>query len=307
MTVLVCFPNKYLDSCLKGITLWAVVVLPSLLPFFFLTALFTCTGVLLKICSPFNKIAKKLFNLKGVAFYCFIMSVLSGYPVGSKIISELYLNGYINEGESSRMAILCSTSGPLFTIGAVGIGMFNSKICGFLIYLCHVLSAIFTALIFRNYGKKPSSSLTLNKEPINNVLYSCMYNSVISCLIVGGFISVFYVFAEILSNFNLLFFLEKPLSILLNGTLNGKEIANAFVYGLVECTRGTKNLSLCGTNALTVSLATALCSFGGISIIMQSIVFLSKAKVKLKIFALQKTIQMLISFALCFLFMLLLY
>ena len=307
MTVLVCFPNKYLDSCLKGITLWAVVVLPSLLPFFFLTALFTCTGVLLKICSPFNKIAKKLFNLKGVAFYCFIMSVLSGYPVGSKIISELYEKGYINEGESARMAILCSTSGPLFIIGAVGISMFKSRTCGIIIYLSHVLGAFITALFFKNYGKKPQISVKLNNEQVNNVLYTSMYSSVVSCLIVGGFISVFYVFSEIASNFNLLFFIEKLLSLILKNFNDGLNISKAFTYGLIECTRGAKNLSIYGTNALTVALTTALCSFGGISIIMQSIVFLSKAKVKPLLFILQKIIQMLISFLLCYALMILFY
>lgn len=306
MVVLVISPQKYIDSCFKGITLWAVIVLPSLLPFFFLTALLTSTGVLLKICSPFNKMAKCLFNLNGISFYCFIMSILSGYPVGSKIISELFESGYINEGESARMSVLCSTSGPLFTIGAVGIGMFNSKTCGVIIYISHVLSAFITALFFKNYGKKPEKIFKpyLN-EQINNVLYNSMYSSVVSCLIVGGFISVFYVFAEIASNFNLLCFIDIPFSLVLSSVKDGPHISTAFIYGLIECTRGCKNLSLYGTNALTVSLSTALCSFGGISIIMQSIVFLSKAKVKAKIFILQKTLQMLVSFTLCFVLMLL--
>ena len=307
MVVLVCFPKEYQESCYNGISLWAIIVLPSLLPFFFLTALLTSTGVLLKVCAPFNKISKSLFNLKGVAFYCFAMSILSGYPVGSKIISELYEKGYINEGESSRLAILCSTSGPLFTIGAVGISMFGSKTAGIIIYLSHVLGAFITSLFFKNYGKKPEQNLRIYNNQINNALYESMYSSVVSCLIVGGFISVFYVFAEIATNFNLLFFLEKLLSFPLSSVEFGNGISKAFTYGLIECTRGAKNLSSFGTNALTVSLATALCSFGGISIIMQSIVFLSKAKVKIKIFFLQKFLQMIISFLICFALMLVLY
>ena len=307
MVVLVCFPKEYQESCYNGITLWAIIVLPSLLPFFFLTALLTSTGVLLKVCTPFNKISKSLFNLKGVAFYCFAMSILSGYPVGSKIISELYEKGYVNEGESSRLAILCSTSGPLFTIGAVGISMFGSKTAGIIIYLSHVLGAFITALCFKNYGKKPEQNLRIYNNQINNALYESMYSSVVSCLIVGGFISVFYVFAEIATNFNLLFFLEKLLAFPLSSVEFGNSIAKAFTYGLIECTRGAKNLSSFGTNALTVSLATALCSFGGISIIMQSIVFLSKAKVKIRIFFLQKFLQMIISFLICFSLMLIFY
>lgn len=308
MVVLVCYPNVYLDSCYKGITLWAVIVLPSLLPFFFLTALFTATGVLSKICSPLDKTAKTLFNLKGIAFYCFFMSILSGYPVGSKIISELYEKGYINEGESSRCAILASTSGPLFTIGAVGIAMFNSKVLGIIIYVCHVLGAFLTAILFRNYGKKPDQNFKLyTSNQVNNALYESMYSSVVSCLLVGGFISVFYVFAEIATNFNLLIFVEKLLFLPLKSVENGNGIAKAFTYGLIECTRGAKNLSLFGANAITVSLTTALCSFGGISIIMQSIVFLSKAKVKLKIFFLQKGLQMIISFVLSFISTLIFY
>ncbi len=229
------------------------------------------------------------------------MSILSGYPVGSRIISELYSKKAINEGEASRLAILCSTSGPLFTVGAVGIAMFNSKSCGFIIYFSHILSAFITALFFKNYGKTPSNLTLLQKDKKGeNLLYETMYSTTISCVIVGGFISIFYVFAEIFSDFNLLLFIQKPLDLALSFFGDSKALANAFTYGLIECTRGCKNLSTLKTSSITVALSTALISFGGISIIMQSIVFLKSAKVKSCVFLLGKTLQMAISFILAY-------
>ncbi len=305
MAILIAFPKKYIESCHQGLLLFAIVVLPSLLPFFFLTTLLTKTGVLFKICKPLSKISQTLFNLNGIAFYCYFMSILSGYPVGSKIISELYSKNAINDGEASRLAVLCSTSGPLFTIGAVGIAMFESKTCGFIIYVSHILSAFITALFFKNYGK-PFGSLSLmqNGKKGENLLYETMYSTTISCVIVGGFISIFYVFADIFSDFNLLIFIQKPLALTLSSLSDGNLLANAFTYGLIECTRGCKNLSLLGANCFTVALATSLISFGGISIIMQSVVFLKSAKVKIWAFLLGKVLQMAISFILSFALML---
>ncbi len=296
LIVLAVFPEKYIQTTFQGIILWAVSVLPSLLPFFFLTKLLIFTNCLTKLSKFFSKTTKILFRCNGLSGYVFLISIISGYPIGASMISSLYESNLIDSDEATRMSTFCSTSGPMFIIGSVGISMFFSKQIGFLLFFSHVLSALICGLIFRNYGKFSLKTQHYSQKTQNaNILYDSIYQSVISVLIVGGFVSIFYTFSQIATDFNLLFFIEKPLSILI------KDYSLSFCQGLIECTKGCKLLSL-STTKLSVSLACSLISFGGLSIIFQSIIFLKKAKVKLKIFLFSKILQMVISFSLCYLF-----
>ncbi len=296
------FPDKYSKSTFSGISLFAVSVLPSLLPYFFLTALLSRLNVLSYFCNIFDRFTSKCFNLNGYSIYAFLMSVLSGYPVGSKIVYELRFNNLISNSESSRLSLLASTSGPLFIIGAVGCAMFKSKTAGVIIYITHVLSAIFTCLIFRKSGKASQMLKGYEFQSKNDgILYESIYSAVISCLIVGGFVSVFYVISQILIDFKILY----PLSLLFSSILAPISTGNeglALSVGLIEFTNGANILSNIGTNPLTVSLACFIITFGGISGILQSLVFLNRANVKSSFFILGKLIQATIASILCYFF-----
>ena len=110
ITLSVASPDKYAASALEGLKLWALVVLPTLLPFFFLTALLTGTGLTGVIAAVFRKPAEKLFGADGISAYVFIMSVISGYPVGAKIICDLKEKGLITETEATKISTFPSVS-----------------------------------------------------------------------------------------------------------------------------------------------------------------------------------------------------
>lgn len=302
MLCLIIYSDKYISFCYDGIKLFAVTVLPSLLPFFFLTQLLTKTGVLNKLSYNVGFITRPLIRCNGLSFYAFLMSILSGYPIGSRIIYDLHSNGLISDGEAKRTSLLASTSGPLFIIGAVGIGMFNNKLIGFTIYFSHVISAILTAIIFRFYGNEPYyNKMNLNLQKTSNILYESIYNSVISVLIVGGFVSIFYVFSQILSDFKILYPLQKLIELVLLPFTKNKEVSSSVAIGIIECTRGCKMLSSIGVNPLTASLSSLIISFGGVSIIMQSLIYLISCKVKPLFFIGGKIIQSLLAFTLSYL------
>ncbi len=301
MVMLIIFPDKYTESCLKGISLWGITVLPSLLPFFFLTQLLTFTGVLNGLSRKATKVTYPLLKCNGLSLYAFLMSLLSGYPVGSRIVYDLKTSGLISKNEATKIGVLASTSGPLFIIGAVGIGMYNDKIIGLIIYFSHIISAILVGLSFRNYGKEINKNFVLfsNKNQ-ENILYNSIYNAVVSAIIVGGFISVFYVFAEILNDTKILFPLEKLFEIIFSFLGGDGKTAKAFTIGLIECTNGAKQLSVLTNTVLSASLSCALISFGGVSIIMQSLIYLERAEVKPMIFILGKLLQTVFSFIISF-------
>ena len=292
-------PERYVKSAFEGIKLWAVVVAPSLLPFFFFTSLLSALGLTSFISKLMEKPFKLIFRTSGAGAYAFLMSVLSGYPVGARIIADLRQNQIITKDEATRLCTLCSTSGPAFIISSVGIGMFASKKIAFAILFSHLSSAIICGLIFRFFGSAPTKSKRfISQEKHDNLLYESVYSSVVAVALVGGFICIFSLIADVAKDLSLLNPLIKPLSLFIDGN-----VANAFLYGLIECTRGCKALSLCNLSTYSPAFASALISFGGISIWAQSIIFLTKANANIKVFCLSKTLQAIFSFLLCLLFL----
>lgn len=295
-------PEIYVESAFYGIKLWAIKILPALLPFFFLTALAVKLGVADLISKIFEKPCKLLFKVSGMGAFIFVMSILSGYPVGAKMVAELSKKGILNKAESTKISTFCSTSGPLFIVGSVGIGMFANKTAGFIILASHLISAIICGVIFSFYGKSESEKrLVLSPTKSDNALYDCIYSSVVSVLLVGGFVCVFCLFSDLARNLNLFMPFQKLLS-----PIFGEEISSAFCYGLIECTKGCNLLAKCGLSTYSLAFATALISFGGVSVWAQSIIFLSQAKVDLKVFCISKTLQAVLSFFICVLICLIL-
>lgn len=147
-------PAKYIKEGLNGISAWAFNVLPSVLPFMFFTKALSSLGQMEKLTRPFQRVTKTLFNTPPISLYTFLMAILSGYPVGSKMIADLFTQGKINKEEAFRMSAFCSTSGPMFIVGAVGASMFKSASIGYILFLSHILSAFLNGLIYRKIGVK---------------------------------------------------------------------------------------------------------------------------------------------------------
>ena len=172
-------PSKYIAEGLNGLSAWTFSVLPSVLPFIFFTKALSALGQVEKVVRPFAPFSKKLFGTPPISFCTFLMAILSGYPVGSKMISDLYASGKITKVEATRMSAFCSTSGPMFIIGAVGVNMFKSAQIGYILFLSHVFSAFLNGIIFRKYGenkkaknrilKQKSMSLTNNEKLEKNI------------------------------------------------------------------------------------------------------------------------------------------
>lgn len=124
-TALVIFSNSSLIAAKTGLKLWANNVVPSLFPFFIATNLLSHTDVINHISKHCNKIMKPLFNVPGESAYAFIIGLISGYPVGAKIVTDLRNNNLCTKDEAERMLCFTNNSGPLFIIGTVR----NNFIC----------------------------------------------------------------------------------------------------------------------------------------------------------------------------------
>ncbi len=283
-------PKECVTSCLQGFLVFGKNVLPALFPFFFLTQILSHINGLTRLSAKFSGVTKKLFNTSGISAYIFLMSVISGYPMGAKLTAEFYSRGLIDKNEASRICTFCTTSGPMFIIGTVGVGLLFSFKIGILVFISHVISSILNGLIYRSYKARGFTPRPLNfsSSEEHNLLSTCMYNAMQSALIVGGFIAFAYLLIDVLVKIGIL-----SLAI----SLFGKGITT----GLLEVTRGCLELGKSGLPALsTTMIASGLISFGGFSIHMQNLVFLRQANVSTNFYFLQKITHTILSVGISF-------
>lgn len=290
--------GKYAYAVTDGVKLWAGYVLPSFLPYLFITAILSSLSVTFKIFGKFSFITRKLFNVNGCAGYAFFMSAISGYPTGALVTANLKESGLLSENEAETCAILSSTSSPAFTIGVVGNLMFKNAMFGVLLYAANIICAIITGMIFRRKeNRNDKTSLPVLKTETKS-FYDVTYSSVISVLVVGGVIAVFYVLSEILFSLKIL----SPAVSLFSFLFQNETLGTGFTFGLLEFTRGLKIIGEVKISYLSLPLAAFLCGFSGLSAILQSLAYLKRAKIKTARFLLSKTVHAVLSFLLSLIF-----
>lgn len=287
-------PEKYVNCCFQGFAMWAECVLPALFPFMCITLILVKTGIAEKASLPLKRVTGKL-KFPPAAAACFILSVCSGYPAGSRVVKEFYDCGAIPPKEAGKVAYLCSTSGPLFIIGSVGFKMFGDKLVGVKMLLSHVLSVVLVSLVIALISKKSTVKEVKRAPKKSNVLYDAFYGAVIAVTVAGGFIAFFYVVANFCAEISVFYPLEKFFSLFLDG-----QTSSALCLGLVEATTGCQALSAIG-GKLQTALAGFLVTFGGLSILLQQLSYLLGAGVKPLKFIGVKFLQA----VLCFLLLLL--
>lgn len=244
------------------------------------------------------------------------MSVISGYPVGAKLTGEFFEHKLISKQDAQKILSFSSTSGPLFVIGSVGVGFFANQKIGIMLFLIHILSSLINGIIFghinfKNAHKKNAIKSKFDQKELkitgiiksqNNITHysldEVMYNSIKSVLMVGGFITIFYVFIQIILDKNLLFPLIQIFKFLGLSQIE----AEGFCAGLFEITKGIQLITKTTNLRLAFTLSSFLISFSGLSILLQSVAFLNKTGTSKKVFFVQKLSHGLIALIIAHLF-----
>ena len=146
---LLLFSSDNLLAAKNGLLLWACSVVPSLLPFFIATELLGYTNIVSILGRFLNRFMRPIFNVPGEGSFALIMGIISGYPVGAKIISNLKKQGICTVEECERLLSFTNNSGPLFIIGTVGVSLFSSSNIGFKLFVVHLISCLLVGVLFR--------------------------------------------------------------------------------------------------------------------------------------------------------------
>ena len=295
-------PSNMINATKSALTLWATIIIPSLFPFMILADLIQKTALPFLFQKIFSPLMKVIFKLPGISILAVFLGMAGGYPVGAKVTSDLLSNNEITPSDANHLIMFVNNTGPLFMLGAVGIGLYKNIYIGILLLLSHYISAILVGFIIR--FTKPKSNELKNSYPIEfkaiklsdigSTLNDTIKKSIDTVLSIGGFIILFSIISALIEQSKILSFVKLPgLSI---------ETSTSLITGLLEVTNGVNKIAMANTPLLQkLIISSILIGFGGMSIHFQTLSIISNVKISFIKYLIGKTIQSILSGIITFL------
>ncbi len=246
---------------------------------------------------------KPVFNVPGESAIAIIMGIISGYPVGAKVVCNLYDNKICSKSEAERLLAFTNNSGPIFILGSVGVSLLGNVELGKILLISHILSSFIVGFIFRFWKRdqvdltfrnyKSESKELIRVSNLGEILGDAIKKSISTILLIGGFVVLFSVVVSILSSLeiltNLAYFLAKfgiPY-----------DLSLSILTGIIELTNGIQVASTAYLAFPVPCLLTCsfLLGFGGLSVLLQVFSIIAKSKLSIKSYFYGKTLQGILS------------
>lgn len=309
---LIIYPKTAVASASMGIRLWLEIVFPSLFPFFVASQLLSKSGFINIFGIILEPIMRPLFNVPGSGSFALAMGIVSGYPVGAVITTDLRKQELITRIEAERLLTFTNNSGPLFIMGAVAVGMFKLPNVGYLLYVSHIAACITVGLIFKYYKKQNNKALKysvkmsqrikiellrMRNSDINpwTLFGECIKNSIFTILSIGGFIIFFSVLINIMLSSGVIGRIGELIPGFINKGLGPKTI-EGLICGIFEITTGTNLINLAAVDLkIKLCCASLIIGWAGFSVHTQVMSIVSTSDIRVKPYIIGKALQGIIS------------
>lgn len=131
-----------------GIEISLNSVIPSLYIFTVLS-LFAVKSSLFSQSGFVRILTSLLFGCSSEIGTVYLLSFFCGYPIGAKLINELYLEGKVSKASAEKMLCFCINPGPAFVISIIGIEVYGNAFIGAILFVSVVLSSVMGIRFYR--------------------------------------------------------------------------------------------------------------------------------------------------------------
>ena len=108
------FPAQSVYYAFTGLTLWFQKMIPALFPFMILSGIMIRMNLTEYFATVLSPLLKPLFKVSGNGAYCIIMGFLCGFPMGAKVIADLYVRNKLTKAEATYLLSFCNNIGPIY-------------------------------------------------------------------------------------------------------------------------------------------------------------------------------------------------
>ena len=290
---LIIFSENVIKGVIDAVESCVYIIIPSLYAFMVISGFIVSSDIYRLLSRPFAFVAKYLFRIPADLFSVFIISSFAGYPVGAKMLTELYAEGKTDKSTAEKMMGYCYMGGPAFFCGAVGCTIYGNAYMGLVIFICILLSNITAAVISGLKNDIPSDRQT---SPVKLKLtasdfISCINAGGISILKMCGIIIFFSTIISILDSSGILLNIASVIS-----AITGLSLAD--VIGLIKATIEISNIKSVSSDISLLPLVTALLSSGGLCVLFQ-IEGIIQGKLSTHNFYLHRFVSIILSYLYC--------
>jgi sporulation integral membrane protein YlbJ len=277
-------PKATSEAAREGLYICIDVLIPSLFPFFVLSALAIELGLAQTIGRALEPVMRPLFRVGGPCAAAVTLGFLGGYPVGAKCAITLYEKGQCSKEEAERLLAFCNNSGPAFVLGAAGVGILGSSQAGWMLFLTHTAASLTVGLIFRFYKRKNNEktrherAVAPDGPPLrfSDAFTKSVKTSFASVFYISSFVIFFTVAVRLLYTSGVLPAAADALGRLFTPLGMTQNSAQNLLTGLIELTSGLFSLQGGASDMLAGKMAMAAFMLGwaGLSVHCQVLSFI---------------------------------
>lgn len=289
MTILmsiIIFSKEVTQSVGFSISIWKDNLFPSLFPFFVISNLLIEYKFINLLSKSLGNCMPKLFGLSKETSFVFFISLISGFPSSAKYTSKLVQEEIISKEEGEQLLTFTHFANPLFILSFIGTTLLNNKNLAFLILFCHITSNLIIGIISKKDIKGPPKrkniQVTNTIPSFGTALSKSILDALNTLFLLLGIITCFLVVSTIIKE-------VIPLD----------ETTKVLLSGILEMTQGIKLVNEINISIFLKGLfILSFLSFGGLSIHMQVLSFISEAKLRYFPYFWARIIQVVLSIVL---------
>lgn len=288
VSLLLCYPSKALGYAFTGVTLWFQKMIPVLLPFMILSGIMIRLDLTAQFTCFLHPVLHRVFGTSKNGSYTILMGFLCGFPMGARIVGELYSSSRISRQEAAYLLAFCNNIGPIYFLSYV-IPSLRLTTSPLLLFAMYGIPLCYGALL-RLAGRLPdfdapymapgaSALAGASLDRNASVLFAAIDRSIVSGLVGIAKLGGYMVF------FNLLNILWTPLPL-------HSSALSSLGSCILEITSGIgQSDPSCALSVLV------LLPFGGFSCIAQTYSMISDTDLSISGYVFHKVIQTFLTFA----------
>ncbi len=258
-----------------GITLCLTRLIPSLFAFMIISSFLMSSGIAKRMLRfAVNPIAK-LFCVPQEVATIFLLSLIGGYPIGAKLLSDGVKRGEIAPETAQRALAYTVNCGPAFLICAVSYPLFGNRMTGVIITLSQVFAATMVGILSRRRQTAASPFCPASQTPRQSLSYSSLLiqsveSTIRSLALICGFCCLCSGVIEVFEQVDWFDKLSRWLSPL------SQTGAKSLLLGMIEVTNGCDAMR--GAPSFFVILL--ITGFGGLSVHLQIKGLIGRLKIR---------------------------
>lgn len=195
---ILCFPKTAVMAASLGLKLWYEKMMPTLLPVTILSYILIHSGILDEMTHRLHRLVRHIFPISSTGLYPLIAGLLFGFPLGSKITSELVSSGKMSYEEGKQLFCICNNISPVFISGFIMTDCLNRPDLLLPTYVILYMPPLILYLFLNHKKTFPDTQISQKKPASMNfqLIDDGIMNGFETLAKLGGYIMMFAILAQ---------------------------------------------------------------------------------------------------------------